>query len=608
MELEEIKTVDNLSSTIVNYLNLKSIDELLDKNFFIPSYQRGYRWSEKQVEALLKDIWEFRNKNPKIDEFYCLQPVVVTLNKVSDVEQWELIDGQQRLTTIFIILSYFNKRFTEEFRKPIFSLHYKTRENSLVYLQNINEIDKDKNIDYHFIYEAYETIKKWFSTRQNYINDFESMLLNNTKVIWYEVNDSNSNPIDIFTRINIGKIPLTNAELVKALFLQKDNFAQQSSLKQLQIATEWDTIEKKLQDNSFWYFIYSPKNSIAYENRIEYIFDLIQEKKKEDEDFFTFNKFHKEFEKNKEENGILKIDPLWLKIKKYFLSLEEWYNDRDLYHLIGFLIEYKYDINKLKSDSDGLNKSKYKSFLKEEINKLFKNIDIDTLEYGGKDNYSIKMTLLLFNIQTIIATQKAEMRFPFDKYKEENWDIEHIKSQTDKTITKANRKDWALDILEYYTGQNGYSTVITDDNEKTTKEIQIELAEKLNEKEKDFAVRLINLLDQEKTDDDYFQNLYDELSIEFKESDFDQDDNISNLALLDETTNRSYGNAMFPIKRRRIIENDMNGIFVPICTKNLFLKYYSKKLSNVMHWQERDASDYLEAIKKLLKEYLSPQL
>ena len=94
-----------------NILELKTINELLANcNFFIPSYQRGYRWSSTQVEALLNDIWEFRNKNPKKDEFYCLQPVVVTLNKSSDLEQWELIDGQQRLTTIYILLSYFNKR------------------------------------------------------------------------------------------------------------------------------------------------------------------------------------------------------------------------------------------------------------------------------------------------------------------------------------------------------------------------------------------------------------------------------------------------------------------------------------------------------------------
>ena len=83
----------------------------------------------------------------------------------------------------------------------------------------------------------------------------------------------------------------------------------------------------------------------------------------------------------------------------------------------------------------------------------------------------------------------------------------------------------------------------------------------------------------------------------------EQKDDISNLTLLDATTNRSYGNSFFPIKRKRIIENDSKGIFVPIATKNLFLKYYSRKLGDVMHWNDNDAQDYLEAIKTMLRNF-----
>ena len=82
---------------------------------------------------------------------------------------------------------------------------------------------------------------------------------------------------------------------------------------------------------------------------------------------------------------------------------------------------------------------------------------------------------------------------------------------------------------------------------------------------------------------------------------------MKNLALLDSSTNRSYKNAMFPIKRKRIIHNDGRGVFVPICTKNAFLKYYSTSLGEVMYWQEADARDYLAAMKEVLKEYLPNQ-
>jgi uncharacterized protein with ParB-like and HNH nuclease domain len=106
-----------------NSIKLKSISKLLGMNFFIPAYQRGYRWTEQQVKDLLDDIHEFIEKNK--EGFYCIQPLVVKklerkiLEMIQDKEQitsleqvenllkgsWEVIDGQQRLTTIYILLS-----------------------------------------------------------------------------------------------------------------------------------------------------------------------------------------------------------------------------------------------------------------------------------------------------------------------------------------------------------------------------------------------------------------------------------------------------------------------------------------------------------------------
>lgn len=585
-----------------NRLQLKSIFELLNEDFFIPSYQRGYRWTEIQVNALLNDLWDFRNSNPKTEQFYCLQPIVVTKVKKENIDSWELIDGQQRLTTIYILLNYFNKRFTDEYKKPIFSIAYETRENSKAFLEDIRKEVKDENVDYFFIYEAFETIKKWFSTRLNFVNEFESILLNNTKVIWYEVSDSSTSTIDIFTRINDGKIPLTNAELVKALFLQKDNFEDNLDLKQIQIATEWDLIEKRLQDDSFWHFIYSSKNELKYENRIEYIFDLMFENSKDYEDHYTFNKFQEAFKLDKIQNqGKLNIDRLWLNVKKYFLTLEEWYNTRDLYHLIGFLIEYNTDINSLKKSSDHLTKIEFKKHLKNLIKHKLNNIRLEELEF--KNKREIKMVLLLFNILTIISTNEADMRFPFDKFKLQNWDIEHINSQTDKTLNPNNRKSWALDLLEFYTGVNGYSDDFIDD--LTLKEIQRNKLESLESPIRDVCLKLINILDSETVNDVLFQSIYDDVDSLNSIKDLIENDSLSNLALLDMLTNRGYGNAMFFIKRKKIIENDKNGIFVPICTKNVFLKYYSKHSDNNLMWTENDALDYLENIKEVLKEFLT---
>lgn len=93
-----------------NKIELKSVSELLGMKFFIPSYQRGYRWTEQQVKDLLEDIWEFSKKKKQEYEFYCLQPLVVKCMNNNDKqkaqlninEEWyEVIDGQQRLTTCF---------------------------------------------------------------------------------------------------------------------------------------------------------------------------------------------------------------------------------------------------------------------------------------------------------------------------------------------------------------------------------------------------------------------------------------------------------------------------------------------------------------------------
>ena len=119
--------------------------------FYVPSYQRGYRWGEDEVLRLLNDIYVNGKKN------YCLQPVVVRKKG----NAYELIDGQQRLTTLYLIYRYM-KNVNPFFEEPSFNLVYETRENSEEFLRSIDLSRRDENIDYWFISNAYETIKKWF--------------------------------------------------------------------------------------------------------------------------------------------------------------------------------------------------------------------------------------------------------------------------------------------------------------------------------------------------------------------------------------------------------------------------------------------------------------
>jgi uncharacterized protein with ParB-like and HNH nuclease domain len=595
----------------------------MDYSFFIPSYQRGYRWTEKQVEELLEDIWAFATNPPKQEEgkmrpFYCLQPIVVK-QKNGIADEWEVIDGQQRLTTVFLILKNLESQIRKKNIKRVF---YETREESEKFLTEIKEDDAEKNIDFYHIAQANKAIQNWFDKKANATDEvneyvtpeakFAPTFLTDTKVIWYVINDD-SDSYDIFTRLNIGKIQLTNAELIKALFLKKWNNAEavdKLRLKQLQIATEWDRIENTLQDDSFWYFIYNKPESKnpKYANRIEYIFDLMKNKPDGEDEKYTFYKFYEDFEisKNKNKYKIPDTDSLWLGVKKYFLTFEEWYKDRELYHLIGFLISINYklqDILEPKKNNVKISitsKTDFKAFLKDEIRQKVK-FDISNLNYGDD---RIKTVLLLFNIQTILSNDKSNMRFPFNLYKNEDWDIEHVRSQTDKNITGTDRKEWAKDMLEYFTGfaeeseQKQYIDTIENND--------IEVFRTISEKEqsKNTLTDLYHVAYADKIDDARFSSVYNTIRIEFKEDNEPSKCAISNLALLDSATNRSYKNAFFPIKRKIILQNDKRGTFIPICTKNVFMKAYSKKFDEVMYWNKHDADFYLKAIEGTLVDYL----
>ena len=262
----------------MNSIKLKTLGELSQFSFFIPAYQRGYRWSEQEVKDLLNDINEFvpREISETDKTWYCLQPIVVKSRTEND---YEVIDGQQRLTTIYLILLYLNQDFVEKRRDKLFAIDYQTRPDSKEFLQNPDQED-DSSIDFYYIHQAYKSIENWFNIREDDPsfdkNDYRSKLKFHTKVIWYETTEDN--PITVFTRLNIGKISLTNAELIKALFLNSSNFksgnADRMRLRQIEIANEWDNIETSLQNNKLWYFL-SDENK--EDNRIEYIFDLMND-------------------------------------------------------------------------------------------------------------------------------------------------------------------------------------------------------------------------------------------------------------------------------------------------------------------------------------------
>lgn len=553
-----------------NNISIRTINDLLKNNFFIPSYQRGYRWTEQQVTELLNDINEFSPKeieNSNEKTWYCLQPIVV---KKKDDNEWDVIDGQQRLTTTFLILHHLNQGYVENRRKKLFGLKYETKENSADYLQKeLNgETINDTNIDYYFISSAYKTICDWFKNKgeQFDVNTFESKFNFSTKVIWYETS-AKDDSIDIFTRINSGKIPLTNAELIKALFLNSSNFAKADSeklrLKQLEIASEWDRIEYALQDDSFWYFINKNENTLA--TRIEFIFNLMSDKPSDDK-YSTFHFFNEKFKTKSEKE----INDNWQEIKKYFQTLEEWYNDRELYHKIGYLIAIGTNIKNILKEKKEKSKTKFSYWIDQEIESKFKNVNLEEVEYNGK---YVREILLLHNIQTMLNNENETNRFPFDRYKKESWDVEHIHAiATEVNVKIENQIDWL---------KNNFIKTDNHHNEELNNRIEF--------------IKSGNTIDENE-----FEDIVDYVLGE-------EDNSLRNLCLLDSGTNRSYKNDSFKEKRKKIIEREIEGTFIPICTKNVFMKYYSANVKDIEVWNENDRTSYFEKIQKVINQYL-PQM
>jgi hypothetical protein len=549
-----------------NILELKTINDLRKMSFLIPSYQRGYRWNKKQVIDLLEDISEFTPKqieDTNDETWYCLQPIVVRKNSE---EQYEVIDGQQRLTTIYLILHYLNQRLAEDYRQKLFELNYETRTNIPSFLAELKKgkINKE-NIDFYYISSAYTTICDWFEKDDFDFSNFDSKFKFSTKVIWYESNEDD--PVAIFTRINIGKIPLTNAELIKALFLNSSNFekTRQDEIRrrQLEISMEWDQIEHTLQDNKFWYFI--NEDSINT-NRIELIFNLMNTNKDEDDNYSTFRFFNKKFkDKNRET-----IQENWLEVKKYFQRFQEWFSERELYHKIGFLVAEGETITELITQTENRTKTEFTQYLNNSIKTMLKNVNLEDLQYGDK---KIKTVLLLYNIQTMLNNENDNSRFPFHIFKKDTWDIEHITSVKDKIPDSTQHKeDWLADAQSF----------IEDED--------------LLDKISDYEI------------DDNFNELYEEIVRYFNRNLKEDDiDDISNLTLLDSETNRGYKNAVFPVKRKTIIKREKEGTFIPLCTKNTFLKYFSEYPPKMSFWTQEDRMNYFNDMERVLSIYLPSQ-
>lgn len=598
-----------------NTVELISVSELLEKKkFFIPSYQRGYRWTERQVKDLLDDVNKFqpeKSKDSGEETWYCLQPLVVELMRperksecgLAKGEDWyEVVDGQQRLTTIFIILNLLDP-------ESALSLNYQTRPKSADFLKNIKNEQEDSNIDFHFMLEAKKTVKQWSGDKLNLVKKLKE----NCKVIWYKTDD---NAYDVFKRLNSGKISLSNAELVKALLLKDDNFVglddDALKLKQLEMAGEWDRMEQTFHDDSFWYFI-NPEPEDARFNctRIDFLLEWILRCAESDKDVFLYD-VDSELKRNNyyifstyaeliQKEGYAKQ---WGLVQKYFRTIKSWYDDREKYHYIGYLMNLKGEDKKrtlrtLLTVSDRP-KDEFLKVIKEKSRSTI-GIDNNTVfcnkwEYG-KDNNAIHNVLLLFNLATTQNQVSEVSRYPFDKHfqaAKKKWSLEHIHAQNEKR--KENWSEDELEKIKRYVCQCKY--IKEDEKANIAEEFSKTLNLESIKDEKIYTIVIGALMGIAiKKDGETFTLT----------EDFEKDDYLTNMALLQGDKNAAFNNKTYPEKREKLAkyENvEKTSMFVPVCTRNVFFKHYSPNSTNPLFWDEQAGLEYVTAIMKVVAAYL----
>ena len=393
-------------------LVIKHVADLLGKNFRIPSYQRGYRWERKQIEQLLDDLQEFQesrllakdkdNENREWNEehpdspqkatnneakigFYCLQPLAVTR---TGEEEYDVIDGQQRLTTIYLILSYLSSLSYISFpydrdkkiEDALYELSYQTREDKFFLEKEFKSTENAiSNIDFYFMSMAYKTISEWFDNHRNAAptilelllprdfsasNEKRNSWLHDVRFIWYDTPKTSS--ISTFNNLNYGKIGLTAAELIKALLFQCDVYDVENRdlAKKDAIArsTKWSLIEEDLRNEYFWGMLTS--SGIEKDLHIELILEFVasdidllhkyteQEGWDRNDSDWVFNVFSKAISDKKFtttpdgqplEAIIDRIEYIWEEIQKVYSVFRNWYLNRDIYHKIGLLILLKKD-------------------------------------------------------------------------------------------------------------------------------------------------------------------------------------------------------------------------------------------------------------------------
>ena len=662
-------------------LKLVHLGDLMGMHFNIPYYQRGYRWESKQVLDLLEDLFEFQQSHPKQNQFYCLQPLVTCRNNTfNDINfiVFDVIDGQQRLTTLFLLIEYlgmgsFELRYERAVKKGEDLRLWDNGKLCYSNLQSISDEDMKANPDYFYMSQAMLCIDNWFKEKIKQYprikRMFEDVLSNpnymkgskpfyemdedlnadqpDVRFIWYEDDSSGGGSISTFKRLNYGKTPLTATELIKALLLQCDVYDpdRRTEMKQIafRMSTEWDAMEKALQNDFMWSMLHPQKYDRA--SRIDLVLSFVARdleenhgievnslRKDRDYDYLVFNKYiENEKQKNRPYHDVVK--ELWTNIQDTYSVFRSWFEDREYYHLTGMYLTLlgqtpdehlktlRHLVNKFKSHE----RKSYINFLKKEkIGSLIRfdesrfeeteEASFDNLYYG-KFSDTIVRILFVYNVDATMKNVQDRAYFPFRFYQDTKPSLEHIHPQHlhDEDIDFITRCRWFRDKCAELDGKN-----VKDEVWAAVKELNGVLLlspEEESEKKSDAAKKSLKEKAELYNKNEYhYRQLLKVIDSHFDElADIDEMElhRISNLALVDNITNIRLGNGLILAKRAVLqrLSDEYNsshgkaGACIYNGTWKVFNKEYTAKATDLQFWTKEDRNNYLEHLKTVYNEY-----
>ena len=563
-----------------------SINNLNGKLFIIPFYQRGYRWTANEAKRLFSDLLEFEESTGESE--YCLQPIV--LQPVKEQKNYEgfsqglynekllVVDGQQRLTTIAILLDALGVE-----RK--WEIYYKAEKNILSKLLRNNDTN-NQPINYYFR----EKVRDAFDRCSNDKKDVIRRLLDNPRksIVFLRYDISPEVQKDekegyeghnAFLRLNAGKTPLTSSELIRALYMV--NASGLSLQERMEISKEWEIIENTLRDEQFW-LMFNSEGLSKTQTRIDLLFALVKDvslREAKANPRIVFERM------DAEENG-KDLRTTWVSVLRCFWWMQSCYADVELFNYLCWIREFTENSAKTIYD-------KWRYYPKMEDFKV-SIIKIIQKRYEGKEfnkfDYNCNKNELraLFVLLNLLDCNKSKERFRFDLYKNKSWDIEHIDSRTPNELTDVDsQKEWLLNSYNELSKEGQHSF---DDF----------CRQKMLKKERIQSLK-------------HFQIMAEEILALFNQSlgeeKIKNQDALGNLALLNTSINRSYKNAIFPVKRKTIKGFINNGdCYVPPCTAKAFMKFYTESPSKITHWLQVDFENYSEQMKKYFDDFMKISL